>query len=345
MTDSAEDVVDPFRYPWFGITFFLIIWLVAKIVYSLLRTSFGTVSERFMELDVPKRRNVVTYVVEILFTLFSLIAQLYDGRSILFEASDVVMPSNISWMTMSLHTISVLYVWELIYREYFGYPLLIHHLVSLLFIQLVTVTIYESMHVVTYVRLALMIGLMATTEQLSFVALFCYRMDILQQHQSVLFFIAAIQTFVFKMFLFIGCIVTYGTVVYKGHWKNTDWDRFWLYLFIPLLVLLFTAQSYATWILYQLSIKIKSNQVNNDGTIKLEENACTEHTSNISGPIQENPENEYVDNEMQIVFEENGAQCNRGRHRSMVASNLMKSFSKSLTVTDLDEFRESKFSL
>jgi hypothetical protein len=127
MTEESSQfhVTTPFIYPWFGINFFLIIWVSAKIIYWALRTQLGETSELFMTLDIPKRRNVITYVMEILLTTFALIAQLYSGQHILFQASDQVEPHHMEWMVMSLQTLAVLYVWELIYREYFGWPLLV----------------------------------------------------------------------------------------------------------------------------------------------------------------------------------------------------------------------------
>jgi hypothetical protein len=248
-------MLDPFQYAWWTINYFLILWASSAFVRYLFQNSLPSKwRAEFAELDVEKQRNVVTYVLEIVVTTFALAAQLYGGADVLFRRDEVTSETHADWMLLSLMCIAILYVWEMVYRERFGWPLLLHHLSTLLFIQLVVAT-YFQMHQVLYIRCALALGLYATTEQLSFVALFCFRLKQYPGEQALLFRLAAMQSFIVKTAVTIGVVVYYYiflTAEGEQHPQGA-WGMFWKICFLPLLLLLYSTQLFASKIMYALA--------------------------------------------------------------------------------------------
>jgi hypothetical protein len=197
---------------------------------------------------------VVTYVLEIAVTTFALAAQLYGGADVLFRRDDVTSADQADWMLLSLICIAILYVWEMVYREKFGWPLLLHHLSTLLFIQLVVASYFQT-HQVLYIRSALALGLYATTEQSSFVALFCFRLQLYPGKQALLFRIAAVQSFVVKTGVTIGVIIYYFIFLAAEGEQHPQgaWGMFWKICFLPMLLVLYLTQLFACKIMYSLA--------------------------------------------------------------------------------------------
>ena len=197
---------DPYHYAWMPLNFFLTIWLLSVLIKKLLLTSNRTFEDfqpenseglqaRFKALSEAKRRNVVAYIIQLLVTTFVFIAQLYAGQVLLF-ADNVTDPRQLEWGALAMQSISILYIWELIYRNEIGFPLLLHHLVTIFLIQVVVATFYDTNQVI-YLRFALVMGFHATFEQSSFVALFCFRMNMFSKRvQKALFFVSALQSLV-----------------------------------------------------------------------------------------------------------------------------------------------------
>jgi hypothetical protein len=126
---------------------------------------------------ISHRPLCLQQVMEIFVTSFSLIAAMYGGSDILWRSEDSTTLEKSHWMLMSIQVISILYIWEILYRESFGWPLLIHHLMTLLFSQLVTAT-FSATKQFSYIRFALILSFYATTEQLSFIALLFFRLNV-----------------------------------------------------------------------------------------------------------------------------------------------------------------------
>jgi hypothetical protein len=86
----------------------------------------------------------------------------------------------------------VLYVWEFCYRVKFGWPLLLHHLVTLLLIQLSLASFFDAHHILH-----------------AFVSPFCLGYLYPEWH-GILFYGAAAQAFVLKTIVTIvitGCVI------------------------------------------------------------------------------------------------------------------------------------------
>jgi hypothetical protein len=69
-------------------------------------------------------------------TTMAFVLQVYGGADILINLEETTGSYRLDWLSFAFQTISVLYIWELIYSEKIGVPLLIHHLLTVLLIQL-----------------------------------------------------------------------------------------------------------------------------------------------------------------------------------------------------------------
>jgi hypothetical protein len=254
-TSALYDLYSPFQYQWSSINFFLAIWLLSGLFrQALLNMKKLDINNSFYSLDEDKKRNVITYIMEVPLTTLAFILQIYGSLDILFRNEDSTSQTRYDCMVFSLQVIAVLYVWELCYRVKFGWPLLLHHLVTLLLIQLSLASFFDTHHVAC-IRFAILLGFYATTEQFSFVALFFFRLNLYPEWHGILFYGAAAQSFALKT---IVTIFTTGYVIVTLYVSDdlkdvtSNWKLFWRICFLPLLLVLYASQLYACKILYAL---------------------------------------------------------------------------------------------
>jgi hypothetical protein len=248
------DLYSPFQYPWMSMNYFMVLWASAQIIRHVL-TRMEATKHVFADLQEDKKRNAITYVILFVGTTFAFGCQVYGGYDILFRGQDITSMERLNWCVMSIQCIVVLYIWELCFREKIGLPLLFHHLCTILLAQLVTATFFDT-HNLIYIRLALMMGLHASTEQISFFSLFVLRLNFLRKHHKMLFLLSAAQTFCIKTTLFLGSTVWFFRIVLRGDLlPNVGWGLFWTISFVPLNVALYGAQLYASKILYVIACR------------------------------------------------------------------------------------------
>jgi hypothetical protein len=254
------DLYSPFQYQWSFINFFLAIWLLSVLFrQALLRMKYLDINNTFHGLDESKKRNGITYVMQVLVTTLAFILQIYGSLDILFRNKDTTSQTRVEWMVFSIQAITVLYVWELCYRTQIGLPLLIHHLVTILLVQLSTATFFDTNDIM-WIRFAVLLGVYATTEQLSFVALFSYRLGLYPAWHGVLFYAAAAQAFILKTIITVagvGYIIIY---FYASDYLDddvTNWKWFWKICLLPLLIVLYASQLYACKIMYDLGSRFQ----------------------------------------------------------------------------------------
>ena len=263
-TSAVYDIYSPFQYQWSCINFFLALWLLSVLFRkALLQMKYLDIKNNFYGLDETKKRNVITYIMELLVTILAFILQIYGGLDILFRNQDTTSQTRLEWMVFSVQAIAVLYVWELCYRVNTGWPLLVHHLVTILLIQLATASYFDTQNIV-WIRFAILLGFYATTEQISFVALFFFRLRLCPAWHGVLFYAAAAQTFILKTIVTVAAIVYTFIVVYNVSDDSdddvTNWLWFWRICFLPLLIVLYASQLYACKILYALGSRCSKAQ-------------------------------------------------------------------------------------
>lgn len=253
------NIYSPSQYPWMGINYFLIILAISVIIRRcLLGLLFGSrkiVSEEtiaeFRDLSEAKKRNCIIYILSILVTSFAFFAQIYGGKDVLFKFEDDIESGQYEWMNISIEILSIFYVWELVYREHIGWPLLLHHVCTILLIQLVVASFFDT-GLVIYLRLALVMGFHATTEQTSFIALYLFRLNLYPVWQPIWFHLAAWQSLIIKTSVNI-CIFIYWIDIVKNALLDTSdkkWHIFWEIFMLPSVFVLFCSQLYACKILF-----------------------------------------------------------------------------------------------
>ncbi len=183
------DIYDPFQYPWMSLNFFLAFWLASNVFRSILQNvKYADIALKFEELPEEKKRNVVTYILQFLVTLLAFILQIFGSVDVLFRLEESTTPVRTNCMVLAMFLISVLYIWELCYRQTIGWPLLLHHVVTLVLIQCSTASYFDTQDSL-YIRYAVLLGFHATTEQISFIALLVFRLSIAPKHQAGLFMV------------------------------------------------------------------------------------------------------------------------------------------------------------
>ncbi|KAL7571362.1 hypothetical protein ACA910_007674 [Epithemia clementina (nom. ined.)] len=276
---SVSTAFDPADYTsWWTILFFFLHWAVAWTLRGCILR--GWILPRYTRLKLldlweRRKRNVLTYMVSLLVTTCALIFQVYGGWSILLQnytsnanevtsAAQLVSQSDIQWSTFSIQLICILMVWELIYRERIGWPLLLHHGLTLLFLQLLIVTYIAERQSILYLRFALLVAFFVTTNQLSLLSLICFRLKVLNPKiQRILFWFSAVQMFIIKSVLTGGCAGYYFLIVFSEENENGDngyitfedtaWGNFWRYMFLPVLFQTFVSHFYVCQLLLNLS--------------------------------------------------------------------------------------------
>jgi hypothetical protein len=132
----------------------------------------------YRKLNALKQRNVVTYVLEILVTTAALILTLVYGSDLLFVGKTGGL-NDATNGRIGLLLIATLYVFELLYRNETGLPLILHHLITILLIVLLVFSNKDdspSAESRAFTRFGMLISLHASTEQLTFVGLTLYRL-------------------------------------------------------------------------------------------------------------------------------------------------------------------------
>lgn len=253
----VTNVYDPFVYPWMCLNFFLALYTLGSLLYFGLSMR----SSPFVTLDEDKKRNVVTYAMQFLVTLLAFILQIYGGKDVLFLLSDDTTLTRLNCMVLAAFCVACLYVWEMCYRTSIGWALLTHHFVTLILLQCANASFYETGNI-AYVRYCMLLGFHATTEQLSFVALACFRLGWFARWQGFLFYAATLQALILKT------LVTFAAFAFfiRDAWvvdtfgdDPARWDMFWKVLFLPLLAILYASQLYACNILYSLGRRCSIN--------------------------------------------------------------------------------------
>jgi hypothetical protein len=254
------DIYSPFQYPWFCINYFIGIWLVVLLVRTVLsRIHFFGIDKSFNELSEDKKRNVLTYVMQLIITSMVFVLQVVGSWEILFLFEDSTSQDHLDLLAFAGQSLSVLYVWELIYREKIGLPLLIHHLLTLSVMQLLTASSSDTSDL-TYLRLLVIFGFYASTEQVTFIALFCFRLNIFSSSHAFLFYAATAQAFILKTLL-TAVLIVYYCIAFLARKtvdnQPTSWKWFWKVCFIPLVALLYVSQMYACKILWSLRCRCR----------------------------------------------------------------------------------------
>lgn len=252
---TPYDLYSPVQYPWWCMNYFIMFWVISNLIYHILLKGLprdGEVRRVYLKLDGNKRNNVVIYVMQLLVTTAAFAAQVYGAWELVFQWKATTTEARFKSLDMAAQFIVILYTWELIFRKKIGLPLLTHHITTILLLQLSTASFFDT-HDVLYLRFSVMLGFHATVEQLTFVALFFFRLKMYEKSLSFWFFFSAAQSFLFKSIVTLVATVYFSSSVIDGDFEHHGaWGTFWKICFPPLLLCLYVSQIYACKILYLL---------------------------------------------------------------------------------------------
>jgi len=248
---TSYDVYSPYQYPWMMLNYFVLLWIVSSVIKYCLDNYKGS-NSTISSLTENQKRNIVTYVIEIVGTSLALYTQIYGGVDILFRLKNETTRHRVEMTILSLYMVVVIYIWEIIYRFRTGSALLLHHIITLLLIQLCLASFSDTENL-SILRIGTTLLLHATTEQLSFVALLFYRLGLFPKYHNLLFVSSAVQVFLAKttVMVFSGWLY-YRTIFHEFEYDNEFWETFWKYTFAPIVLVLYGAQLYAIRVLYLL---------------------------------------------------------------------------------------------
>jgi len=230
--------------PYNVIYIFLFFWISSFLLDIVL---WRLVKEyKINKLEV--RRNIVTYILEIVVgtalmiwiaVLFNLISTKGEYTLYRFQQS-----------TFVALVLLVLYLYEMLYREGLRWQILIHHCVTISIV-LIGIQRVEASSEVWIVEVLLLLSLTAFTEQPIHIGLLMYRLGF-RKFVAELFFFSSIQNAVIKFMLHIWCIVIWAKNVKHG-------DPSFRVIFIILEALLIFVQIYASYVQWQLAVRVKIN--------------------------------------------------------------------------------------
>ncbi|GAQ80091.1 hypothetical protein KFL_000460035 [Klebsormidium nitens] len=229
----------------------LIYWALCAAADSALRRW----APPYRNLSPLKQRNVATYFLEVLVTSAALALTLTYGSDVLLYGR-----TGSPNVRIGLLLIATLYVFELIYRNETGIPLLLHHLITVLLLVLLVFSSKDnapSAEARIVQRFGLLISLHASTEQLTFVGLAMYRLG--HPWAARVMKISTWQVLVFKLVinaLTWVLMIDYYVTKYddpSASRTSTNWHIVWPFL-IPLRnTALFFAQLYSVYIIHVIA--------------------------------------------------------------------------------------------
>ncbi|CAG8753411.1 4931_t:CDS:2, partial [Ambispora leptoticha] len=144
-----------------------------------------------------------------------------------------------------------LYIFELLYRPVMRLPLVMHHCITICIPIFVAYIIQEGDNL-DLLPLALIILFQATTEQITFVGLFLYRIKPSLSSRTLLF--AAVQVSILKFSMLVWSYVFWGRYVLP-HREGQSLVKAFNVIFPISGIILFGTQIWSTYVVYKIAIK------------------------------------------------------------------------------------------
>ncbi|GAA5888855.1 hypothetical protein JCM6882_002878 [Rhodosporidiobolus microsporus] len=238
----------PTTIPFFSVptfTFFLLLWLSAKVVEGLL----FRYSAEYKLLGAVNQRNTVTYFLNAFYTTIALGLQLVAAPALVRSYTQL----GVQCITVTSCMIAALYVFEMVYRESLRPSLLAHHLCTLLAIISLFVSIENSYHPAT-VTVGVIWLFQATTEQSIFVALIMYRLKLNARLTLLTLRFAAVQSFICKFAFAVYLLVFHS--LYLVQFTSLATDVYFSVIVYTVGLLLLTTQAYGSWAVWAISLKL-----------------------------------------------------------------------------------------
>ncbi|GAQ82811.1 hypothetical protein KFL_001250070 [Klebsormidium nitens] len=215
----------------------------------------------YRDLSPLKQRNVATYLLEILVTSAALVLTLTYDADILFFGRIGTL-ANATNAGIGLLLVATLYVFELIYRNETGFPLMLHHLITIVLVVLLVFSNADnapSTEARIAQRFSLLISLHASTEQLTFVGLAMYRLG--HPWAARVMKISTWQVLVVKLVINLltwALLIDYYVTTYdepSASRSGTNWHVVWPIMLPFLNTALFASQLYSVYIIHIIATR------------------------------------------------------------------------------------------
>ncbi|CAG8652569.1 9739_t:CDS:2 [Ambispora gerdemannii] len=177
-----------------------------------------------------------------------------------------------------------LYIFELLYRPVMRLPLIAHHFTTIGLVIYGTYIIKECQNLDLF-TLALILLFQASTEQLTFLGLFFYRIK--PSWSSPTLFFAAVQVFIVKFATLIWCYVFWGKYLLPNKDGKAIVTGFNVVFPIGGLIL-FGTQLWSTYVVWVIAKKAHQNTNANAQRHDVSEKKLEEGADNSSHPIDSN---------------------------------------------------------
>ncbi|KAK9897917.1 hypothetical protein P389DRAFT_210293 [Cystobasidium minutum MCA 4210] len=229
-------------FPISSVVFVVILYLNAKVAEFL----FQRHSTVYRSMTYANKRTSVMYILNVIYTLVVLILQLI-ASPMLAEKYTVERADLIK---VAATIVSLLYLFEIVYRESMRTQMLIHHSATLFAVCLVSGTL-DSTHHPSILVTGLVWLFQASTEQLTFIALLMYRLKYPVRHVAWLLKVSAIQNLIPKFAFAIYVLVWWGLRQVQNNDTSVD-VAYSVILFICLFTLI-PVQIYGSWVLVKVA--------------------------------------------------------------------------------------------
>ncbi|PWN98626.1 hypothetical protein FA09DRAFT_338468 [Tilletiopsis washingtonensis] len=208
---KLDEHVQPQHPTWFSINTFagmLILYALAKLLHLVLPRACGR--RRWEAVSPTNRKTMVIYVLQITVTLAAFALQMASASLAKFEFTARTLEMERAGVTL----VAMLYVFELVYRDSMRGPMIAHHIITVFIMSLAMTLVYTERDP-SFALTGWLWLFQATTEQLTFVSLFLYRLKINPRTLRILFRVSAVQAFACK------AASIAGTVYVWAKWQRT----------------------------------------------------------------------------------------------------------------------------
>jgi len=262
---QTSDVDD---YNWFSTNSVYILLVIVVLAYLIEKGLAFYLKEQFASHKLRNQRNLVCYVIEVLFMLIGLIITLGWVCALLSRNMDNLFnatPTHIELFRFTALALSLLYLWELSYRIDMNWQLTLHHFLTILLIIMYLHSLMDTGDIY-FMGSGVCLLLTAWTEPLVFVALFMYRLNI--KHRGYVLKFSSVQTAICKVWFSLWAMVLVAVACFSPR-ENTGvivldfsngWYTAWkVLMWFAFPALMFT-QLYGCYILWIISLKKKAQE-------------------------------------------------------------------------------------
>ncbi|KAK1926794.1 hypothetical protein DB88DRAFT_538660 [Papiliotrema laurentii] len=248
---------DPSLYASATFGYFLFMYFFAKVLWLGMKR-FHRV---FRSIPHEHQKNVVMYILQVVFTTIALALELVACPA--FRGDYQLWA--IRCLRSAAITVSTLYIFELLFRFDLRYPLVIHHILTIIAISYAAVMIEWTQHPGFAVSGIIWL-FQATAEQPTFIGLMGYRLQWNRKLVAHILKLSSIQTFIVKIASCIG-LMYYWSIDQKA-WHR-PMDTAWSTVVFLIAIGLMTTQIWGSYVTYVIGVRI-GRKIDSQETVQSE---------------------------------------------------------------------------